>query len=321
MSINFAQKDSTLAYKTFKRCLVAYFDVGYRSAPFTIYYPFTNDINKLQFKNNFQPAMGIGGSYSWVSFRIGFSLPFNLRSVAKYGDTKFLDLGIDFTLKRTFWDLDYLRSVGYSIINANKFNDSLNSGNPNDIRAATNLNYIGLNMWYFPDKNFKMTYFRGKAGHYERQVLTWYIKSSINSYGINNGTNNLIAENLIDTANTKTGTSAMSAFDIGAIPGVAYVNRIKNWQFGAMFGIGPMTQVKSYVLDGENKTFSGLVARYDFKVIGGYSKNNFFAMFESQWNNKTISFDNFKFKMYYYNLKISIGYRFPIRFNPHKLLP
>ena len=317
---SFSQKD-TLPYKTFKKCLVSYVDVGYRSAPFTFYYPFSKEINKLQYKNNFKPIVGFGASYSWISFRLSFSLPFNIKSEEKFGKSKFVDLGVDFTFKKTFWDIDAMTSTGYAILNAKNWNDSTFKGNTNLIREKTQLNYSGINMWYFPNKGFRMQYFRGRNGYYEKPILTWYLKASMNFYGVNNEREPIIPNLFIDSTNSKTSSTAIAGFDLGAIPGVAYVNRIKNWQFGAMFGLGAMTQIKTYDFDGTPIAQSGFVARYDIKIIGGYTKENFFAMLESQFNNKSIVYDNFKFRFFYHSIKLAVGYRFPIQFKPTKLLP
>jgi hypothetical protein len=74
---------------------VVYSDLGFTSAPFTISYPFTNEINKLTYKNNFKTFLGLGVAYKWFSLRIGFPILSSFRPIEKFGETKQFNFGFD----------------------------------------------------------------------------------------------------------------------------------------------------------------------------------------------------------------------------------
>lgn len=79
-----------------------------------------------------------------------------------------------------------------------------------------------------------MSALKGKTAHYNKEVKTWYIKNSLSIFGVGNGTQSIVPSQLVDTLNSKTETNVISSVDFGFIPGYAYVNKIKNWQFSVM---------------------------------------------------------------------------------------
>lgn len=304
----FGQKDP-LPYTLFRDKIVLYSDVGFTTAPFSLHYDFTSDIDKLKFKNNFRTTLGIGGSYKWFAMRLAIPLPGNVKSVGRYGNTVHYDLGVDFTIKKTFCDIDIRNYLGYAIKNAKKWNDTLNDLHPNDIRKNVNAVSFSANVWYFNDKNFKMSALRGKTGHYNKEVRTWYLKNTFNIFGVGNGASSLVPTELIDTLNSKTGTNFLSSVDIGVIPGYAYVNKIKNWQFSILGGIGGVIQGKFYNVNGNTRGFLGLAPRYDFKLIGGYTIPKYFVFLVTDFDNKSIRFNDFVYRQTFYSIKIVAGMR------------
>ena len=305
----FAQNDPA-PYTLFKDKIVLYNDLGYTSAPFSIHYNFLESIEKLKFKNNYRTVLGFGGSYKWFAMRVAFPLPGNMRSVGRYGNTVHYDLGVDFTIKKTFCDIDLRNYQGYAIKNANQWNDSLNNLHPNDIRKNTNAISFSANVWYFHDKNFKMTALKGKTGHYNREVKTWYLKNSLSIFGVRNGTASIVPMELIDSTNSKTGANSISSIDFAFIPGYAYVNKIKNWQFSLIGGIGAAIQLKNYALNDANRGFLGLAPRYDIKFIGGYTVPKYFVFLVTDFDNKSIRFTDFIYRQSFYSIKIVGGFRF-----------
>ena len=245
--------------------------------------------------------------------RLGIPLPGNVRPISRFGSTVHYDLGVDFTVKKTFCDIDIRNYKGYAIKNATSWNDTLNDLHPNDIRPATNAVSFSANVWYFHDHNFKMTALKGKTAHYNREVKTWYIKSSLNIFGVGNGNNSLVPVELIDTLNTKTGTNVISSIDLGFIPGYAYVNKINNWQFSAIAGLGAAIQGKFYNVDNVTRGFLGLAPRYDIKLIGGYSKPNYFLFIVTDFDNKSIRFSDFVYRQSFYSVKLVGGWRLDVK--------
>ena len=308
----FGQSD-TSAYTSFKNKVVLYADLGYTTAPFSVHYKFSPEVDKLKYRNNFRTVLGIGISYKWFALRLGIPLPGNVRPISRFGSTVHYDLGVDFTVKKTFCDIDIRNYKGYAIKNVTSWNDTLNDLHPNDIRPATNAVSFSANVWYFHDHNFKMTALKGKTAHYNREVKTWYIKSSLNIFGVGNGNNSLVPVELIDTLNTKTGTNVISSIDLGFIPGYAYVNKINNWQFSAIAGLGAAIQGKFYNVDNVTRGFLGLAPRYDIKLIGGYSKPNYFLFIVTDFDNKSIRFSDFVYRQSFYSVKLVGGWRLDVK--------
>jgi hypothetical protein len=309
-----AQNDS-LPYKIFKDKFVLHGDIGFSAAPFSIQYPFSGDIDKLKYRDNFRPVVGLGFCYKWLALRLAFSLPTNFRAVSRYGSTKQFNLGFDFTVKKTFIDVDLRSYFGYAIKNAKVWNDTLSDLNPNDIRPNTNAVSFSMNAWYFHDKNFKMSALRGKTAHYTKEVQTWYLKNIFNIFGvgISAGTNNVIPDELQDSTATKTGASVFSAVEFGVVPGYAYVNKIRNWQFSGLLGLGAVIQSKYYNTDGNVRGFLGLAPRYDIRLIGGYSVDRYFVMLITDFDNKSIRFTDLEYQQYFYSVRLSTGIRLNLK--------
>ena len=286
-----------------------YVDEGFSSAPFSLHYPYNDKTSVLKFKNNFRTTMGVGLSYRWISIRIGFPLPGNMRDTSKFGETTAFTFGTDFTLGKMFWDIDFRNYTGYAIQNAYKWDESLSANNPNSIKPVMNVVNLAVNSWYFHDKNFRMSALRGKTAHYLKPVRTWYIKNSLNILGLNNGSYSIVPEELVDLTNTKTSTNHLSSVDMSFIPGYAYVNRIKNWQFSIVSGLGFAIQTKVYNTGDANRSVVGLAPRYDIGVIFGYSVPRYFAFIVSEFDNKSIRFNDFIYRQQFYSLRISTGIR------------
>ena len=303
-----AQKDTTL-YEFYDNKLVMYSDIGFNSAPFSINYPFNEKIDKLKYRNNYKNLFGIGCSYKWLSFRISLALGENAKPIEKYGKTNYSSLGLDFSFKKFYWDFDYRRVSGYAIKNAYEWNDSLSSILPNDIRANTRTYGFSINNWYFDNKNFKMQAVKGVTGHFTDKVNTWYVKNTFNIYGVGNGNASLIPLDLKDIQNSKTYSSNFSAVDLGVIPGYAYAVRKNNWQISGLFGLGAVLQNKIYKVNDKYRSFLGLAPRYDVRLVAGYSQPKLFVFLVTDFDNKSIRFNDLIYRQSFYSLKIVGGIR------------
>ncbi|MBI1837020.1 MAG: hypothetical protein HYR91_07115 [Flavobacteriia bacterium] len=304
-----AQNDS-LPYEVYKNKIVLYSDFGYTTAPFSIKYDFNPEINKLKFRNNYKTILGYGICYKWFALRLSFALPGSDKNILKYGNTTAFNLGFDFTFKKFFWDVDFRNYKGYVVKNANNWNSKYSIEEPNEILPQMNSVSFSINSWYFHNKHFKMQAVRGKTAHFTKKVHTWYLKSTFNIYGIGNDLKSIVPNELIDPKNTKTNSNIYSAFDFGMIPGYAYGNRINNWQVTGLFGFGPVIQSKYYNANGTIRSFIGLAPRYDIKFIGGYSEPKYFIFIVTDFDNKTIHFNDLKLRQTFYSIKIVGGYRF-----------
>ena len=302
------EKDSS--YSMFKDRVILYGDLGFRAAPFSIHNDFLGSEDKIKFRHNLKLNAGLGVMYKWFAFRLGFSLPGNLLSQARYGRSNNYDLGLSFGLKKNwFFDLDIRGYRGYVIKNAYQWNDTLNQLKPNDLRQNTRVFSTSANAWYFFDKDFKVQAVMGKAGHYNSSKGTWYLKNTMNLFGVGNMKEPITPVDLLDTNLTRNFANNISALDLGIVPGYAYVNRINNWQISAFAGFGGVLQAKFYGAKGITRGFLGIAPRIDLRFIAGYSKPKYFLWFVTDFDIKSIRHQELRYKQTYYSLKLVGGVR------------
>ena len=306
---NIAQKDSTI-YERYGEKYVWYSDLGFSTAPIKLKYPFETGIERIKYKNNSSAIWGLGFSYKWFALRLGIAIPGNIRPPSQYGQTKYYDIGFDFSVKRTFIDVDFHLYNGYAIKNAYRWNDSLNKLKPNDIRSDISAASFSINSWFFKNHHFKMQAFRGKTGAYKKDIHTFYIKATMNIHGVGSNSNDaLIPIELQDSTQSKTQTVGITAFDFGVVPGMAYVKRWNAFQIGIMGGAGLVIQSKFYSLDSLGRGFLGLAPRIDIKFIAGYNQPRYFLMLVTDFDNKSIRFNNLVYRQTFYNIKLVGGIR------------
>lgn len=303
-----AQSDSTY-FEKYEHKYVWYTDLGFNSAPISLKYHYPDGINKLKLRNNYNGVWGVGFSYRWFSLRLGITIPGAERAESKFGKTHYYDLGFDFSLKRLFFDVDLHLYQGYAFKNAYKWNDTLNTLHPNLIRSDIQTVSFSINTWHFWSNQFKMQAFRGKTAAYVKDVRTFYLKYSVNLHGIGSNDLPLIPYQLTDSSDTKSLAKALTAFDFGVVPGYAYVKRWNHFQIGAMGGLGLMIQSKFYSGDFITRGFLGLTPRLDLKFIAGYNRPKYFLMFVSDFDTKSIRFQDLSYHQTYYSLKLVGGIR------------
>lgn len=308
-NILFANEKDSSSYTIYKQKLVLYSDLGYRSSPFSIKYQFTPEIDKIKFKHNLRTIMGVGFHYKWLAFRVGFSLPGTIRPPSKYGNSKHINLGVQFSVKRTFIDLDLRYDSGYVVMNAYRWNDSLTPEYPNDLSEDIRSANLSANVWYFKNKNFHMKPVLGRVGHYNKEVKTFYLKSTLNFFGAGNNSGILIPPPLRDSLKDKTRSKSVTALDLGVVPGFAYVNRINNWQFSFFTGLGGVIQSKFYTTPLATRGFLGIAPRVDVRFIGGYNDPKYFCHLATEFDIKSIRFQKFKYNQIYYSLQVVGGIR------------
>ncbi len=304
-------QDEPVAIHDFKNQHVIYADLGISPAPFNLSYPFPYEANPLKYKNNFKPILGLAYAYKWFSMRVAFPVLPGVRSVEKYGKSKQFGIGLDYNFKRLYTDLDFRIIQGYAIKEAYTFDTSLTENTPNNILPGLGSLNLALNLWYFNTDDFKMNALQGKRAHFEKQVHTWYVKGTLNYFGVTHGSEDIIPSLLQDPLQSKTSAQSYSALDFGIIPGYAYANRINNWQFSGWAGIGPVIQSKFYTLETGVQGFLGLAPRYDIRLVGGYSNNQRFFLLAANFDNKSIAFNTLAYKQYFYTIRLVAGIRIP----------
>ena len=306
----YAQKDSASITK-FRNNLIVYNDIGFNTAPFNITTRFNKQTISAKYRNNIHDFYGIGCNYKIFSVRVGVQIPGSVKSLKNYGNSKFFHLGFDFSFRKLFFDLDFYQYRGFAFVDAYKF-DSLHftTVNSNIIYDRLTSNSLSVNMWYFHKKNFTMSALRGKTAVFNSLSYTWYLKSSINSFGLINTNNPILPNFLIDSTNKITYTNQINAFDVGLIPGFAFAYVKNNWNFSVLSGYGLVIQNKSFE---EKQAFSkllGFAPRFDIRVLGGYNTPKWFLMLHTDFDNKSIKYTNFKYTQTYFNIRLVAGYRF-----------
>lgn len=253
--------------------------------------------------------MGLGYAYKWLSLRIAFPVMPGFKKESIFGISQPFNLAFDFSLKKMYLDFEFKTVKGYAIKDAYIFDTVFSISNPNAILPAVGTLNFSLGAWYFHKNDFKMSALQGKRAHFNKDVHTWYIKSTFNIFGVDNNGNSIIPNGLHDTNNSKTSSNILSSVDFGIIPGYAYAKRINNWQFSGWLGFGPVIQTKFFATDEITQGFVGLAPRYDLKLVGGYTSSKYFILLVGDFDNKSITFNNLQYHQYYYTIKLVGGFR------------
>jgi len=301
--------NDSIPFEMFKNDVILSTDLGFYSAPFSVKDNYGLGVSKLKFKNNPKLVTGLGFSYKWFAFRFGIALPINLKSEAEFGETDYYDIGIRFNLKQTFTAIEFRNYKGYAIKDADNWNDSIKEiGGPNQIRPNTTSISVSANVWWFKGKEFNYQAAMGKVGHYTGTGKTWYFKSTLNFFGVSNLYETLVPTELLDTSE-RVNAHGVGAIDVGFIPGYAYVNRIKNWQFSIIAGLGGVIQAKYYVKDDVSRGFLGLAPRIDLSAMVGYSRPKYFILLTSDFDIKSVNIQDLSYNQSYYNIRLTGGFR------------
>lgn len=305
-----AQKVDSSSFQSFGDKKVLFSDFGFSTAPFSIHFDDSlGNRENLNYRNNSRAVIGFGLSYKWFSLRVSLNLPGYIRSVSKFGETQYLDFGVDFNTKKHYYDIDLHNYKGYALKNAYKWTDSLNPNiNPHAIYENLSAASFSVNTWRFLNKSIKMSILRGKTGMYLKEQKSIYIKTTFNYHQVLNSESILPIEIHYST-NSKLNSTIIRSYDLGLLPGFVYVNRIKNIQFSGMLGFGPVIQIKAYTQNNLEKAFLGIAPRYDFRFLVGYNVPKYFVNIVSEFDNKSIKFNDLKYRQTYYTLKLVAGIR------------
>jgi hypothetical protein len=298
-----AQNDS-LPYTLFKEKILFYQDLGFNTTPIVISGAFKNNIQSITYINNPRFMLSIGGTYKWLSGRLSVAIFGNMLSLKEYGKTSQFNLGFNFSVKKNYFEVDLNFAAGYTLLNSIKWSNS-----NHQILPEMNTIDLGLRTWYFHNKFMKMQLLKGKIGHYNKEIMSFYAKSAFNIFNLNNITNTILPTQLTDSLNTKTLSNNFSSFELSLIPGFAYVNRKNNWQYSILIGIGGALQLKGYSTNEINRTFVGLAPRFDFRINGGYNVPRFFSFLSLEYDNKSVTFNELSYYQNYISVNLTVGVR------------
>jgi hypothetical protein len=308
---SFAQKDS-VSITNYRNNFIFFNDIGFNTAPFNIQTKHVFQDVKLKYRNNLHDYYGVGCHYKWFSLRLNLQLPGSVRPTRYYGRSNYFHLGVDFSYKKFFFDIDFYRYKGFALMDAFQYNPTFNENKPNDIFSDLVTKSFSVNTWYFHKKNFSMSALRGKTAVFNKRAITWYVKGTLNSFGLNNSPAILPAY-LYDPQNTKTKASTIHAFDIGLVPGIAFADTKNNWHYNVLAGLGMVVQEKGYRTYQGTRFFIGLAPRFDIRVMGGYNTPSWFLMLHTDFDNKSIQFTNLSYSQTYFTIRLAGGYRFGMK--------
>jgi hypothetical protein len=307
-----ALKAQQFAIESFRERPIMYSDVGYNANPFSLRGNFGQNVNELSYKNNFSPFLGLGFAYKWFHLRVGFPIIGNIRSATKFGQTTQYNFAYDLTYKKVWYDFEFKSTFGYALKNAAQWDTSSNDQQPHKILPKVQSLNLMMNGWYFKNPEFQMNGLLGKRAHYTKEILTWYLKGTINYFGSANRNGSLVPEQIQDPQIPIQTLTQLQAFDFGVVPGVAYVNRKNNWQIGGWLGLGPVIQIKGYETPDYSKLFLGLAPRFDMRFMGGYSSDERFFFIVTDFDNKSIRYNELNYRQLYYAIKFVAGIRFGV---------
>lgn len=301
--------NDTLPYTMFKDRLVLHSSIGINDAPFSLSGDF-NSLDNLKYRANLNTIMGFGFAYKWLALNINFKLPGYIRNTADFGKTNYFDLGVKFGIKKWFFAVDFHGYSGFGIKDAHQLNDTLPVSNRN-VFVNQNVQSFSLsfNGYRFKNEHFKIKPAIGIVGHYREKTSSFYVKYTINTHGVG-ASNGIMPSDFFNYSASVYAANSISAFDFGAVPGYAYINNHNGWQYGFLAGLGAVIQAKVFSFPANTRGFLGLAPRLDLKAQAGYNVDNWFLMFTSSFDNKSIRFNDFRYRQVYYYLRLTYGYRF-----------
>jgi len=298
----------TVGIEDFRNQWVVYADIGYNTAPFNISYPFSGDLDNIEYRNNFRTILGIGAAYKWFAVRVGIPILKHYRPSDMYSKTDQFNIALDYSYKSFYADGQLNICRGYAALNAKQWNQ--NSSAENELFPSALSYNLSIGAWYFRNKNFKINALLGKRAHCLKEGKTWYLRSNVSFFGLNNAGNPIFPISLINSQEIQTSASKLEAYDLGLTPGYAYGTRLKNWQVSGWAGVGAVVQVKEYSTGQAESLSLGLAPRFDIRLMGGYSVPQWFIFLITDFDNKSMRFDDLDFRQYFYGIKLVMGKRF-----------
>jgi hypothetical protein len=302
-------KADSLPFEIYKDKIVLHSSIGLNDAPFRLKGQFQNQ-EVLRYRSNLNPIIGMGIAYKWFALNLNFKLPGHLRNTDDYGKSNYFDLGVKFGLKRWFFKIDLHGYNGFGIKNASQINDTL-PVSQKDIFYNNKIQSLSLsfNVYRFSNTNFKMKPAFGVVGKYHEETQSFYLKYTVNAHGIS-ASNGIMPYNYFNHSASVYEANSISAFDFGAVPGFAYVHNQNGWQYSFLAGVGAVIQAKVFSFQGMSRSFLGLAPRIDLKAQAGYNVEDWFLMFTSSFDNKSIRVSEIRYRQIYYYLRLTYGYRF-----------
>jgi hypothetical protein len=303
------QKSENIPYESYTDQWVVHSSLGLNDSPFRLRGSFGPE-DVLRYRSNLNAIMGIGVAHKWFALNLSFKLPGYLRNTDDFGKTNYIDLGLQFELDNWFLVGDIHRYAGFGIKNADRINENLPVTDQNVFfNDELSTFSISVNAYQFFNDQFKMNPALGIVGRYLEETKSFYIKYTANVFRMRTK-NEIMPSDFFPNTVSIYEARSMGAFDVGAVPGFAYINNFEGWQYGFMTGVGAVIQLKSFTYQNITRAFLGLAPRVDIRAQAGYNVDKWFLMLTSSFDNKSVNFDEFNYRQVYYTLSLNYGYRF-----------
>ncbi len=306
------QKDTLDKYTLYKDRLVLYSDLGFISSPFFMSFKDTNNLTRsLSYRINHGITLGIGGSYKWFSLRLSYMVAPNIENTDRYGKTSYFKIHAGFPFKQTYTEIDLLQFRGYALIFADK--KIPNFTEKTIVYPKIRTSSVAISTYYFFNSDFSLNSAFGKSGNFNTKVASWYGKASIDYKEVYQKGQMIIPDYFTENVYDKDRANRIGAFEIGLVPGFAYVNRIKNWQFSGVAGVGVSIQQKYYTIGEYTRHFLGISPRIDTKINIGYNPEDWFIMLGGELDYTQINFHKLVYGNPLFSVRITGGYRFKVK--------
>ena len=268
-----------------------------------------NNLGKVNMIPNTPFVLQTGVHYLGVRIGLTFKLPVNTLNVNEYGRSSYFNFDLAFALKRLNFAFDIKYFEGFAFLNQQQI-DTAFIPSKHGIHPHYATITSGVHMRYFLKKNFNYKASLGMVGDFKKSTFSPYIYGYIGGTSISNNRDYLLADfqrtDSIDNSNM----TQLGAFELGTIPGLAYVYR-KNWFQGTiMAGFGPLVQVKSYQTPIHSRGFLGLNTRTDLIVVAGIQQTKWFLNLSGEFQFRRINIKNINFQEYFFDVRLCGGYRF-----------
>lgn len=301
-------KDSSIHYNLYKRRWIIDIGTGFNSThlSYNLKYDGHGKVNMIP---NTPFVFQAGVHYLGVRLGLTFKLPVNTLNPKLYGKSNYLNLDLGFAIKRINFAVDINYFKGFAYLNQQAA-DTVALTEKHGIHPDYTTATVGLHVRYFFRKGFHYKAFQGKVADYKRSSLSPYIYGYLGGIGISNEKNYLLSDFQRTVSEDNSNMNRLGSFELGAIPGLAYVYK-KDWfQGGILAGFGPLLQVKSYKTPDNSRGFLGLSTRTDLMLVLGVQKTKWFLNLSGEFQFRRINIKNINFQQYYFDVRLSGGYRF-----------
>jgi hypothetical protein len=298
----------SLPYRYQKHRFTLYGGLGFNSTIISYNLKYDNH-GKIDLVPNNPFLLEVGAAFRGFSLGLTFRLPFYTLSVKDYGKTNYFDSRFKFAIKRVNFSVDLYTYKGFAYLNQQQ-KDTVALPNKHGLHPNYNTTSLAVNMRYFFKKEMHYKSVLGIHGYYEKPTWSPYLYGYIGGINVRNGGDYLLPDFQRTDSLENSNAIRIGAFELGAIPGFAYVYR-KNWfQGGIILGFGPLLQVKSYETRETSRSFVGLNARTDLQLSLGVQKDKWFMMLNSEFLFRNITIRNIDYQQYLFDIRLVAGLRF-----------